>query len=49
MSAVREYLKMDGAGYDVWAYVRDGHLKIRKLTYEKTSPLFRNWIEGALG
>jgi len=39
MSAVREYLKMDGAGYDVWAYVRDGHLKIRKLTYEKNKPL----------
>ena len=39
MSSVREYLKMDGVGYDVWAYVRDGSLKIRKLTYEKKKPL----------
>ncbi|OPY01808.1 MAG: putative assembly protein [Syntrophorhabdus sp. PtaB.Bin184] len=38
MSAVREYLNMDEAGYDVWAYVRDGSLKIRKLTYEKKKP-----------
>lgn len=38
MSAVREYLMMDEAGYDVWAYVRDGFLKIRKITYEKKKP-----------
>jgi hypothetical protein len=38
MSAVREYLKMDEAGYDVWAYVKDGSLKIRKITYEKKKP-----------
>jgi hypothetical protein len=39
MSSVREYLDLDEAGYDVWAYVRDGYLKIGKLTYEKDKPL----------
>ncbi len=38
MSTVKEYLKVDEVGYDVWAYVRDGFLKIRKITYEKKKP-----------
>jgi hypothetical protein len=38
MDAVREYLKIDGVGYDVWAYVKDGSLKIRKIVYEKERP-----------
>ena len=38
MSAVREYLKVDGVGYDIWTYIKDGFLKIRKITYEKKAP-----------
>ncbi len=38
ISAAREYVLMDGIGYDVWEYIKDGSLKIRKITYVKKTP-----------
>ena len=38
MSAVREYLLVEDVGYDIWTYILDGYLKIRKITYEKKVP-----------
>ncbi|MCK9226438.1 MAG: AsmA-like C-terminal domain-containing protein [Syntrophorhabdaceae bacterium] len=42
LSVVREYVKMDDIGYDVWAYVKDGFLKMKRLTYEKDHPFTAN-------
>jgi hypothetical protein len=42
VSVVKEYVKMDEIGYDVWAYVKDGFLRIKKLTYEKDRPFTAN-------
>ncbi len=39
LSVVKEYAKMDEVGYDIWAYVKDGFLRMKKLTYEKDRPL----------
>lgn len=42
LSVVKEYAKMDEVGYDIWAYVKDGFLIMKKLTYEKDRPLTAN-------
>ncbi len=42
LSVVREYVKMDEVGYDIWAYIKDGYLKMKKLTYEKDRPFTAN-------
>ncbi|MEN6616645.1 MAG: AsmA-like C-terminal domain-containing protein [Syntrophorhabdus sp.] len=39
MKTVREYVKVDSIGYDVWTYIKDGYLKMKRLTYEKDKPL----------
>lgn len=38
MKDVREYLLLEDIGYDVWEYIRDGSLKIRKITYNHDGP-----------
>ncbi len=42
VSVVKEYVKMDEIGYDIWAYIKDGFLKMKKLTYEKDRPFAAN-------
>ncbi|MBP1750354.1 MAG: hypothetical protein H6Q52_2893 [Deltaproteobacteria bacterium] len=42
LSVVKEYVKMDNIGYDVWTYIKDGFLKIKRLTYEKDRPFTAN-------
>ncbi len=42
LSVVKEFVKLDDIGYDVWAYIKDGFLKMKKLTYEKDRPFTAN-------
>ena len=44
MSDVRENVTTEGIGYDVWEYVKDGSLRIRKITYKPNNP-FRADLE----
>lgn len=38
MKYVREHVLVEGIGYDIWDYVQDGSLKIRKITSEYKGP-----------
>ncbi len=38
MRYVREHVLVEGIGYDIWEYVRDGSLKIKKITSEHKGP-----------
>jgi hypothetical protein len=42
LQVIQEYVKMDEIGYDIWAYIKDGYLRIKKLTYEKNRPFTAN-------
>lgn len=42
LSIVKEYVKLDDIGYDVWTYIKDGFLKMKKYTYVKDRPFTAN-------
>ncbi len=42
LSIVKEYVKLDEIGYDVWVYIKDGFLSMKRLTYEKDRPFTAN-------
>ncbi|MBP1750437.1 MAG: hypothetical protein H6Q52_2976 [Deltaproteobacteria bacterium] len=42
LGIVKEYVKLDDIGYDVWAYIKDGFLKMKRFTYIKDRPFTAN-------